>query len=262
MGFFERIGNGFSIGFFSIFYPFKHPRLYVYTLIQAIIMGMTLAFVGMTTITQRLLLTSPNNLFLLGVYVVGYTLGSIVFVGLVRTAVGGYQGKSYGFFQAMELTGKQWFYIFLFTLLNILVNQLPMPTLALVYIPLIFLFSIVSCFFIPVVVFEPTGFFNIIGRSLRYFGRGIIEVIVSLIVAFILMGLLFGTFAFSLISLVGIEQIQLAARGSITWLSLFMPVMWLIVIFGIILWIFGTGLATITPTMYDYLTHDRKNPLN
>jgi len=266
MGFFERIGNGFSIGFFSIFYPLRHPRLYVYFLINCIIMGMAFSFIGLKALSSQLLLTSPSNLVSFVVYVVGSTLASIVMVGLIRVVVGSYQGKSYGFFQAMELTGVQLFYIFLFNLFNIFVGQLkglaPQSTVFGVVVGLCTLLIIpIGFFFLPVVVFESTGLFDTIGRSLRYFGRGIIEIIAIMVVVMTTSGILTAIFMGSVIFLVGAEQLQLAARGSISWLSLFMPIMWLVVIFGIIFWWLITGFATIGPTMYDYLTHDRKNPL-
>ena len=207
MGFFERIGNGISIGFFSIFLPLRHPRLYMYSLLNLVIMGMVFSYIGFVALAQHLLLTSPSYFLSFLIYVVGFTLGSLVYVGLIRTVVGSYQGKSYGFFQAMEVSVTQLFYIFILTFLSTLINQLPglapsVASLGVVAFILAFFFGIINTFFLPVLAFERTGFFDIIGRSLRYFGRGIIEIISSMAVVSIVMGLFTGFAVFCIISFI------------------------------------------------------------
>ena len=263
MGFFERVSNGISIGFHSIFFPIRQSRLYIYSLFQLILMSGGMYYLNrMMPMSTQFLISFIGTAFVYSFFYTGVCLGS---VASIRTVINTYEERPLpGFFQSMYVSLLSLGYLFLIAFVSFFLSNFitygPIklyPILGYSCFFLGFLLAIAVPFFIPTLLYEYSTFSIMLKRSFMRFLNNIVLLLSTCLTYVFILSIFVLGMILSFALQFGPEVLaNLQGKSEVEFLALFQDAWYLLVIYFVISWFVFTGSNVVIPTLYDYIVSE------
>lgn len=248
MSFTKNLSNGASILWNSLFLPLSVPQVFGYAFLT-----MAISAVG-----QAYQISQVTSWFAVAYNVILATFiglfgGVFALAGITRSVINYFNGEHRPFFENMYLSSYQIFMYLMVCFLSSVFNQTMIFAMKTQQLTLLFAALLANVIFIalayiaPIIFMNPGSLGEMVKESAVYVKRTFEELITAFI---LLMALIIGlVISFVLMLRFGLVEFGL----NVSFISL--------ALFYSILVIFMTcGLATFIPTMYWYITNNKRNP--
>jgi len=251
----------------SMAFGFRHFSVFWYTLFYSAV----IAPIALLNLELMASMSSHAGRYIIMVVVsYGVKVAAYIFlVALVRRVIAVFAKKKLGFWSAMKMDVKLWVALAIFAFINLMFEQIVeyimvsgYPDVAVIFAGLSFAWLVCSVFLVPIVTVEECGFFDAVGRSVRYVGRIFVEGISA---AIIYGALAFG--AFTIIAVMFGYEVGFVAQwtiGNLAHLVMHPMVMLeltpVIVLSTLTSWFFETAGFVVLVALYYAATHKLKNP--